>query len=305
MVKGNKQLKENMGIEIRDNLKYLGLNYAGRWSIWKKQREIMKNKAISMSMKIVPLAKETVDCIGMTDMLWTGEALPSILYGTEVVAMTKETIASLEKQQNNVARQVLGMNRSINGNVVRSEMGWKSMEGHIYKRKMNFWVYLHQLDEHRWAKIMLEESIRIRTEWYKECVAIRVELGILGKSRNMSIQQWKKYVNWKVKKWEDKQNRAAIEQCKSLRHYDKSFDGRREEYLDRRGWKVISKFRLGVPLIESRIEDNGKCRLCGEQFRDMNHIVINCNRLKKLERSKVNSKNYRYSTASTLRHQWW
>ena len=135
----------------------------------------MKNKAISMSMKTVPFAKETVDCIGMTDVLWTGEALPSILYGTEVVAMTKETIASWEKQQNNVARQVLGMNRSINGNAVRlwSEMGWKSMEGHIYKRKMNFWGYLHQLDEHRWAKIMLEESIRIRTEWYKECVAIR------------------------------------------------------------------------------------------------------------------------------------
>ena len=298
MVKGNKQLKENMGIEIRDNLKYLGLNYVGRGSIWKKQREIMKNKAISMSAKIVPLAKETVDCIGMTDMLWTGEALPSILYGTEVVVMTKETIASLEKQQNNIARQVLGVNRSINGNAVRSEMGWKSMEGHIYKRKMNFWGYLHQLDEHRWAKILLEESIRIRTEWYKECVAIRVELGILGKSRNMGIQQWKKYVNWKVKKWEDKQNKAAIEQCKSLRHYNKSFDGRREEYLDKIGWKVISKFRLGVPLIESRIEDNGKCRLCGEQLRDMNHIVINCNRAKNLRGAKSIAK-----IISTVRRQ--
>ena len=113
-----------------------------------------------------------------------------------------------------------------------------------------------------------------------------MELGILGKSKDMSIQQRKKYVNWKVKKWEDKQNKDAIEQCKSFRHYDKSFDGRKEEYFDRRGWKVISKFRLGVPLIESRIEDNGKCRLCGEQFRDMNHIVINCNRVKNLRGAK-------------------
>ena len=159
-----------------------------------------EKKAILMSMNIVPLAKKTVDCIGMTDMLWTGEVLPSILYGTDVVTMKKEAIASLEKQQSNVTRQVLGMNRSINGNAVRSEMGWKSMEGHIYKRKMNFWGYFHKLDEHRWAKIMLEESIRIRTEWYKESVAIRVELGILGKCRDMSIQQWNKYVNWKAKK---------------------------------------------------------------------------------------------------------
>ena len=58
---------------------------------------------------------------------------------------------------------------------------------------------------------MLEESIRIRTEWYKECVAIRVELGILGKCKDMSIQQWKKYVNWKVKIWEDKNIKEAIE----------------------------------------------------------------------------------------------
>ena len=125
----------------------------------------------------------------------------------------KKTLASLQKQHNNVARQVLGINRSINGNAVRSEMGWKSMEGHIYKKKMNFWGNLHILDEHGRAKIMLEESIRIRAEWYKECVAIRVELGILGKCRDMSIQQWKKYVNWKVEICEDKKNKEAIGRC--------------------------------------------------------------------------------------------
>ena len=40
-----------MGIEIKDNIKYLGLSYTSRGSLWKKQREIMKNKAISMSIK--------------------------------------------------------------------------------------------------------------------------------------------------------------------------------------------------------------------------------------------------------------
>ena len=37
IVKGNKQLKENMGFEIRDNIKYLVLNYAGRGSIWRSK----------------------------------------------------------------------------------------------------------------------------------------------------------------------------------------------------------------------------------------------------------------------------
>ena len=67
-----------------------------------------------------------------------------------------------------------------------------------------------------------------------------------------------------------------------LRHYDKSFDGRRKKYLDMKGWEVISNFRLGVTLIDSRIEDNEKYRLCGEQFRDTNHIVINCKKIKNL-----------------------
>ena len=36
IVKGNKQLKENMRIEIRDIIKHLGLSYASRGSLWKK-----------------------------------------------------------------------------------------------------------------------------------------------------------------------------------------------------------------------------------------------------------------------------
>ena len=57
-------------------------------------------------------------------------------------------------------------------------MGWQSVEGVIYKRKLNFWHFLCNLPSDRWAYRVFLESRRQKTEWYKEIDAIKEKIGI-------------------------------------------------------------------------------------------------------------------------------
>ena len=91
----------------------------------------------------------------------------------------------------------------------------------------------------------------------------------------------KKYVNKKVKEWENTRNIEAMRKCKSLNHYKTSNFGKRQDYMNKENWVEISKFRTGQITLINKIKQIDKCRLCNEGQNVIEHIFINCNTVNK------------------------
>lgn len=50
-----------------------------------------------MSCMIESVARNTVDRINVTETMWSGEVLPVVLNGTEVMASKKKTLEELDR----------------------------------------------------------------------------------------------------------------------------------------------------------------------------------------------------------------
>ena len=139
------------------------------------QRENIEKKMVQKRNAMHAIVDQTVDKVNMVNMIWQGEVLPSALYGCEVITMTKTLLNKLNIQQNETLRGLFKAHKSTNGAVLRREMGWFSVEGEIYKRKLNFWYYLcKMLKEERWARKVFVESKRYQTKWIVENIKAEI-----------------------------------------------------------------------------------------------------------------------------------
>ena len=67
----------------------------------------------------------------------------------EVLTYTKETINMIEKAQNEIARWVLGTNRSAAIVGLRAELRWKPIGGVIRKRKLTYWARVMRMSDNQ------------------------------------------------------------------------------------------------------------------------------------------------------------
>ena len=84
--------------------------------------------------------------------LWKGVAVPSIMYGMEVIKMNMKEVDELEVIQNKVARMGLGANKWTAKETLRGEMGWSTFEERIDKAKVKYRMRLEFMELERWAK---------------------------------------------------------------------------------------------------------------------------------------------------------
>ena len=56
--------------------------------------------------------------------MWKSIAVPSIMYGMNVMKWTKGELDKLEVSQNKLGRMALGENRYVGLEAIRGDMGW-------------------------------------------------------------------------------------------------------------------------------------------------------------------------------------
>ena len=88
--------------------------------------------------------------------LWKGLAVPSVMYGLEIVEVGGKEKRGLEIVQNRAARRGLGANRHVATEALRGEMGWSTFQERIDKTKINYRVRLEHMSDKRWAKKIFE-----------------------------------------------------------------------------------------------------------------------------------------------------
>ena len=95
------------------SFKYLGIPLSSSpYSLFKGYNDQVKQRATSYLARVMSIVKTGPDRSSLAYTLWTQVALPSILYGAEVLPLTDGTISEIEKCQAAVGKIILQIPRS-------------------------------------------------------------------------------------------------------------------------------------------------------------------------------------------------
>jgi len=118
-------------IEVSDKLKYLGILINDSKKCFRIQKEEMIKKARKLANVTYSVVGRCCSKILIGKTFWKSIVLPTVLYGTSVIDMTKKEIEELQRVENGVYRQILGAAGYTQAAALRGEIGAKSMKARL------------------------------------------------------------------------------------------------------------------------------------------------------------------------------
>ena len=140
--------------------KYLGIYVSSSpYSLFKNFNETVKKKARSYVASVLSMAKTGPDRSNMAYTTWTCIALPSILYGAEVMPLTQDTITTLEQCQNQIARFMLQLPKSSAKVSTNLDAGLRPVWCIIAEKAMQYAYNTMRKPVTNWAKKALNKHL--------------------------------------------------------------------------------------------------------------------------------------------------
>ena len=102
----------------------------------------MIKKALTYKNNILRLRCMLPDKVAVYRAIWENIAIPSILYGAEVIPVDTETIKKLDEYQRQIAKSLLGVPKSTLNEVMEVEMGFKPFTQRLLEIKLKFFLSL-------------------------------------------------------------------------------------------------------------------------------------------------------------------
>ena len=165
--------------------KYMGNTILGSGSMHKiginKQKECVQ-KAHKYKGSCFFMSREGPDVVDMVLATWCNIAIPSILFGTEMIPFTETTILELERTQNQVAKFALGLPLSTPGICAQIELGLKPFRQLLYEHQLKFYSRVLQLEDSRWVKQALLDHLSFtwKSPYISHIHDIRSRLGMFS-----------------------------------------------------------------------------------------------------------------------------
>ena len=207
----------------------------------------------------------------------------------------------LEAVQDRLGRKLLGASRTVAGEAIRGEMGWRKLEERREEKKMLYGRRFWELGEERLVKLIVEKLKESGgVGWREEYEMLLRKYGLeeAEEEESGSAAAWKRKIE--KQNWEDWQE--EVDRKSSLKWYKKV----KEEYGPEKyvgSWEghvaVRLKFRLrsgSAGLFEDKkrcgMVEEDRCVLCnGGKVEDVKHFVLECeefdqDRCRLLERIK-------------------
>ena len=270
------------GIKVVNNLKYLGVTLNNGRDCFKIHKQNMFKKAKRLANQTYPVIAKSCNKILIGKTFWKSLALPSILYGANIVELTKTDIEKLQTIENSVYRQILNAPCYAQKSALRGEIGASSMKARIMEGKIKLLQYTKsQGDESLLGRITMEMKSMKKCKWTVNMAEYLKETGI--KYNELDILT-KDEIKSKVQHYDTKEWKAEVRSKKSLEIYEQyktEIGGNDEDYDNTPASVTLYKARTNIlPLNDRnrfRTEGNDtKCQICESPFEDLEHFLIYC-----------------------------
>ena len=142
------------------SFKYLGVTLnSSPYSFLKNFNDQVKQRAQNYLSRILNLVKTGPDRSSLAYALWSQVALPSILYGTEVLPLTQKTISEVEKIQNAVGKTILQLPRSSANVSVNLDAGLKPIFAHVAEKVLLYARNTMSKPSTFWPKLAMTDNV--------------------------------------------------------------------------------------------------------------------------------------------------
>ena len=131
-----------------------------------EKQKICISKAHKYKGSCMYVSKSGPDVVDVILATWQNVALPSILYGTEVVPFSEATIDEIEKVQSQIAKFALGVPIGTANICSQIELGLKPFRHVLYEHQLKYYLRILKFDDSRWVKQALNEHYGMKQSPY-------------------------------------------------------------------------------------------------------------------------------------------
>ena len=155
-----------LGVELRISRALYMVDYS-------KGRAV---KAKSYAISTINMARDSPCPSLFAWRLWVYVALPAIFYGAETVLIRDEELTLIEREQNRVAKFILGVPQSATNVATQVLCGLESIRIYYWRKVLNYFAELHVKEEHTWVYKAFKEMITVRYSFYRKIITNQLEL---------------------------------------------------------------------------------------------------------------------------------
>ena len=265
-------------IKVTEKIKYLGVTICDKKDCFKVHKEEMLQKAQKLANMTYPIIAKSCNKLLIGKTYWKSIALPSILYGTNVMQLTDTEIGKLQTIENSVYRQILGAPRYAPNATLRGEIGASSMRKRIIESRLK---YMKSIETGR--NPLLEDILyTIKRygkwqKWYDKTEEYGKEFNhSIAEIEDLSENELRRTLNeYDTERWKKELNSKS-----SIAIYkDWKKEIKEEPIYDNRPASVtLYRARANcLPLMERNRHtgENTQC-FCGEGTENLEHMLLHC-----------------------------
>ena len=140
--------------------KYLGIYVnCAPYNLFKSFNEQVRKRARNYLTSVMSLVRSGPNRSDLAYSLWTSCALPSILYGAEIIPLTKETVKEVEKYNTMVGKFILGIPRSSANVSSYIDAGLRPISSLIAERVLLYASSIMSRPVSYWPKKAMTENL--------------------------------------------------------------------------------------------------------------------------------------------------
>ena len=265
-------------VEVKNSIKYLGIEVDNSRNMFKNQKRIMIEKAQKMANMTYSIVARSCNKILIGKTHWKSLALPSVLYGTNIMSVTEGEMKRLQTIENGVYRQILGAPKYAPNSTLRGEIGASLMSTRIIAGRIQYVRGILQGNNQLLKEVIAEMIDENKNKWMKTTVAYLKEIGL---HMNDLYSMGKGALKAHMKRWDDEKWRREITSKSTLTLYVAWKDNIEEaDFLDNQPASVIFfRARTNCLPLNDRKRHTGedtKCLLCNSENEDIKHLILHC-----------------------------
>ena len=137
----------------------MGIWWDSGRSLTHHQTKQMLVKANRVSAIVGTLARSVNYPITVLRRMWLAYAIPTIMYGMEVIPQITGTMDSIDTTLRTLMKSVLRLPQSTANAGIYHTVGLEPVKYHVWRAKMNYFSYLLMCDKERWVTKALQEQL--------------------------------------------------------------------------------------------------------------------------------------------------